>query len=190
MKKSIAGISLLFVMLVPQMARSQKAFISLGAVVAFPTGNFQEVGNSGIGGSLQMEHPWSNHVSGILSIEYIHYETNEFFQNYNEQFSALPFQFGVKYYTSGKSIYPAGFYLSAQMGFTGEFYHTTIKWNNIWTNSDITDTYHETYVGLCNTLGAGYQLGIMDAGFRFQTILSANSGVTSYYNFRLAFTIR
>jgi hypothetical protein len=186
MKKSIAGISLIFVMLLPQMASSQKAFISLGAEVAFPAGNYEEVGNSGIGGFVRMEHPWSKHVSGTLSIEYIQYQHNELFENYNEQFSALPIQFGVKYYTTGKAIYPAGFYLSGELGFTGEFYHVTIK----WVNSNYTDTHHDTYVGFCNTLGAGYQLGIMDAGFRFQTVLSGNSGITSYYNFRLAFTIR
>ncbi len=186
MKKIIIGISLIFVMLTPQIASSQNPFISVGAEVAFPTGNYQEVGNSGFGGSVRMEHPWSKHVSGIMTIEYIQYGTNEFFENYKEQFSALPIQFGVKYYTSGKEVYPAGFYLSGETGFTGEFYHVSIKWSN----NNGGDEHHDTSVGVCNTLGAGYELGIMDAGFRFQTILSMNSGITSYYNFRLAFTIR
>ncbi len=186
MKKMIAGISLIIVMLLPKPASSQKIFFSLGAELAFPTGNFQEVGNTGFGGSIQMEHPWSKHVSGIMSIEYIQYANNEYFRNYYEQFSALPLQFGIKYYTTAWSAHPGGFYLSALLGLTGEFYHVIINFEN--NNGTYED--HEQYVGICNTIGAGYQLGIADAGFRFQTILSANSGITSYYNFRLAFTIR
>ena len=186
MKKIITVISITLGLLIPLLASSQKAFISLGAEVAFPAGNYDEVGNSGIGGLVRMEHPWSKHVSGTMSIEYIQYGTNEVFENYKEQFSALPIQFGIKYYTTGKAIYPAGFYLSGELGFTGEFYHVTIK----WINNNGGDEHHETYVGFCNTMGMGYQFGIMDAGFRFQTIASINSGFTSYYNFRLAFTIR
>jgi hypothetical protein len=41
-----------------------------------------------------------------------------------------------------------------------------------------------------DTLEAGYGLATVDANIRFQTILSGNSGITNYYNFRLAFTIR
>ena len=186
MKKFITGISITLAMLIPLSGSSQQAFISLGAELAFPAGNYQEVGNSGIGVSVRMEHPWSNHVSGIMSVEYIRYENNEFFQNYNEQFSVLPIQFGVKYYTAGKAVNPGGFYFSGELGFAGEFYHVDIKWNN----SNGTDTHDETYVGFCNTMGLGYQWRIIDAGFRFQTLFSTNSGITSYYNFRLAFTIR
>jgi hypothetical protein len=186
MKKIITVISIILVMLIPLLASSQKAFISLGAEVAFPAGNYDEVGNSGIGGLVRMEHPWSKHISGTMSIEYIQYGTNEVFENYKEQFSTLPIQFGIKYYTTGKAIYPAGFYLSGELGFAGEFYHVSIK----WTGGNGGDEHHDTYVGLCNTMGMGYQLGVMDAGFRFQTIVSGNSGITSYYNFRLAFTIR
>lgn len=186
MKKIITLISITIAMLVPLSGRSQKPFISLGAEVAFPAGNYQEVGNTGIGGFVRMEHPWSDHVSGTMTIEYIRYESKEFFHNYNQQFSALPIQFGIKYYTTGKAVNPAGFYLSGELGFTGEFYHVVIHFDN----GIQTDTHNDTYVGFCNTLGAGYQLGLVDAGVRFQTILSGNSGITSYYNFRLAFTIR
>jgi len=186
MKKIIPFIGITLVTLVPLFACSQKAFFSLGAEVAFPAGNYQEVGNSGIGGIVRMEHPWSKHVSGTMSAEYIRYENKEFFENYNQQFSALPIQFGVKYYTTGKAVYPAGFYLSGELGFTGEFYHVVIKYDN----GNYTDTHNDAYVGFCNTMGLGYQWGVMDAGFRFQTIASINSGYTSYYNFRLAFTIR
>ncbi len=120
-----------------------------------------------------------------MSVEYVQYTTREINSGFHEQFSALPIQFGVKYYTKEMTIYPAGFYLSGQLGFTGEFYHYTFSDYNYGT-----DSHHDTYVGLCNTLGAGYELGVMDAGFRFQTILSTNSGITCYYNFRLAVTIR
>ena len=186
MKKMIAGFSLLVVMLFPKQANSQKVSFSAGAELAFPAGNYQEVGNSGIGGFIQMEDPWSKHVSGILSVEYIQYSNKEFFQNYNEQFSALPIQFGVKYYTTARATHPAGLYLSGQLGLTGEFYHVVIHFEN---NNGTYDN-HEHYVGFCNTMGLGYKLGIVDAGFRFQTVFSGNSGITSYYNFRLAFTIR
>jgi hypothetical protein len=185
MKKIIAGISIALGMLIPLLASSQKAFISLGAEFAIPAIDYSETGNSGFGGSVRMEHPWSKHVSGILSVEYLQYSTREINSDFHEQFSVLPVQFGIKYYTKEKTIYPAGFYLSAELGFTGEFYRYDFSdpYNKI-------DTHHDTYIGFCNTMGAGYQLGIMDAGFRFQTILSANSGITLYYNFRLAFTIR
>ena len=181
----IAGFSLLVVMLLPKTASSQDVSFSIGAELAFPAGNYQEVGNTGIGGSIQMEYPWSGHVYGILSVEYIHYSNKEFIQNNNEQFSVLPIQFGVKYYTTGRATHPAGFYLSGQLGLTGEFYHVIINFQN----NNGTYDHHEHYLGFCNTIGLGYQLGIVDAGFRFQTLLSGNSGVTSYYNFRLAVTI-
>ena len=186
MKKIIIGISITLGMLVPLLASSQKPFISVGLEYALPAANYMEMGNSGIGGSVTMEHPWSKHVSGLLSVEYIQYGTREINIYFHEQFSALPIQFGVKYYTKEMVTYPAGFYFSGELGFTGEFYHLTFYGDY---NNSINE-HHDTYVGFCNTLGAGYQLGIMDAGFRFQTILSVNSGITSYYNFRLAFTIR
>jgi hypothetical protein len=186
MKKNIIKNSLIILLLSPIMASSQKAFICMGTEIGFPAGNYMEVGNMGIGGSVRMEHPWSKHVSGTMTVEYIQYNTKETNMFLHEKFSALPIQFGVKYYTKEKAIYPGGFYLSGEMGFTGEFYTTTFSGD--YNNS--TDTHHDTYVGFCNTLGAGYQLGIMDMGFRFQTILSTNSGITSYYHFRLAFTIR
>jgi len=181
----IAGFGFLIVMLFPKPASCQKALYSIGAELAFPAGNYQDIGNTGFGGSIQVENPWSKHVSGILSIEYIHYSYNEYFGTNHEQFSILPIQFGVKYYTTGRSANPAGFYLSGQLGLTGEFYHVII----IFTNNNGTYDTHEHYLGFCNTMGLGYQLGILDAGFRFQTLASSNTGFTSYYNFRLAFTI-
>jgi hypothetical protein len=186
MKKNIIKNSLIILMLSPFMASSQKAFICLGAEIGFPAGNYMEVGNMGIGGSVGMEHPWSKHVSGMMTVEYIQYNTKVTSIYLQEKFSALPVQFGVKYYTKARAIYPEGLYFTGELGFTGEFYTSTFSGDlNSWTN-----TYHDTYVGLCNTMGAGYQLGKMDMGFRFQTIVSSNSGITSYYHFRLAFTIR
>jgi hypothetical protein len=72
------------------------------------------------------------------------------------------------------------------MGLTGEFYHVVINFEN----NNGTFDHQEQYIGFCNTMGAGYQFGMIDGGFRFQTILSSNSGITCYYNFRIAFTIR
>jgi hypothetical protein len=187
MKKRTAIISLIIVLLSPQLATSQKkAFFSLGAELGFPAGNYMEVGNMGVGGSVRFEHPWSKHVSGILTAEYIQYNTKETSIYLQEKFSALPIQFGVKYYTKEKAIYPEGIYFTGELGFTGEFYTTTFTGDL----NNFVNVYHDTYVGFCNTMGAGYQLGIVDMGFRFQTIASTNSGFTSYYHFRLAFTIR
>jgi hypothetical protein len=156
----------------------------LGAEVAFPAVNYSETGKSGIGGSIRMEHPWSTHVSGTITVEYIQYGTKEINSGFLEQFSALPIQFGIKYYTKEKTIYPEGLYFSGEAGLTGEFYHYTFS------DDYNKDEHRDSYVGLCNTIGAGYQYGIIDAGVRFQTIVSENSGITAYYNFRLAFTIR
>jgi hypothetical protein len=186
MKKFITGISLTLIMLLPKLASSQKPLFSLGAELAFPAVNYSETGNSGIGGSVRMEHPWSKHVSGLISVEYVQYTTREINEFFHQQFSILPIQFGIKYYTKERGIYPAGFYLSAELGFAGEFYR--YSFTDPYNNS--IDDHHDTYVGLCNTMGAGYQLGIIDAGFRFQTLISVNTGITTYYNFRLAFTIR
>jgi hypothetical protein len=185
MKKIITGICIALGMLVPLLASSQKAFISLGAELSFPVINNSDMGSSGIGGSVRFEHPWSKHVSGIVTVEYVQYATREINSGFHEQFSALPIQFGVKYYTKESAIYPSGFYLSGELGFTGEFYTYTFS-----DYDNGTDSHHDTYVGFCNTIGAGYQLGVMDAGFRFQALLSTNSGITGYFSFRLAFTIR
>jgi hypothetical protein len=186
MKKKFIRICFLIILMSPMVASSQKkAFISVGAELSFPAGSYTEVGNMGIGGSVRFEHPWSKHVSGILSIEYVQYNTREINPYFHEQFSALPIQFGVKYYLKEKAIYPEGFYFSGETGFTGEFYHLTFSGYN-----NAIDSHHDTYIGFCSTLGAGYQLGIMDLGFRFQTLLSTNSGITSYYSFRLAVSIR
>jgi len=182
----MAIISFIIVLLSPLLASSQKAFFSLGAELGFPVGNYMEVGNVGVGGSVRFEHPWSKHVSGMLTAEYIQYNTKETNMYMREKFSALPIQFGVKYYTKEKAIYPAGLYFTGELGFTGEFYTTTFSGDL----NNFIDTHHDTYVGFCNTIGTGYQLGILDMGFRFQTILSSNSGITGYYHFRLAVTIR
>jgi hypothetical protein len=177
------------VMLLPKPASSQKVLFSLGAELAFPAGNYMEVGKSGFGGFVQMEHPWSKHVSGLLSVGYVQFGSNETNKDIHQQFSAMPVQFGIKYYTKQTAIHPAGFYLSGVMGVTGEFYDVTISYTDYYNTTKV-DSHHDDYLGFCNTLGMGYQWGIVDAGFRFQTIISTNSGYTSYYNFRMAFTIR
>ena len=186
MKKRTAIVSIVIVLLSPLLASSQKAFISLGLELGFPVGNYMEVGNMGVGGSFRFEHPWSKHVSGILTAEYIQYNTKESSKYLQEKFSALPIQFGVKYYTKEKTVYPEGIYFTGELGFTGEFYNTTFTGDL----NNFVDTHHETYVGVCSALGAGYQLGIVDMGFRLQTIASTNSGYTAYYKFRIAVTIR
>src|SRR5882724_12987090 len=106
MKKRMSIISLIIVLLSPLLASSQKAFFSLGAELGFLAGNYMEVGNMGVGGSVRIEHPWSKHVSGMLTAEYIQYNTKETSIYLKEKFSTLPIQFGIKYYTKEKTIYP------------------------------------------------------------------------------------
>jgi hypothetical protein len=108
MKNFIAGISITFGMLIPLLASSQKTFISLGAEIAFPVTNYSEMGNSGIGGSVTMERPWSKHVSRLISVEYVQYATREINEYFHEQFSALPIQFGEILYNRKNSL-PGGF---------------------------------------------------------------------------------
>lgn len=184
MKKRITWIYFILILLSPSLVLAQKkTFFSLGAEIAFPAGNYMEVGSTGVGGLIGLEHVWSAHVSGIVTLEYISFSTKEINQDFTEKFSALPVQFGVKYYTAERSGNPQGLYFSGGLGFMLEFNTTNIgayPYHN---------TYHDTDLGFSDWVGAGYQLGIVDLGFRFQNFLSSNSGATFFYNFKVAVRI-
>jgi hypothetical protein len=66
MKKRIARYYFMLILLAPLFGWSQKkTFISVGGELVFPAANYMEVGKTGFGGSLRLEHSWSKHVSGF-----------------------------------------------------------------------------------------------------------------------------
>src|SRR6185369_6978216 len=113
MKKRITRIYFILILLSPSLVFAQKkTYFSLGGEIAFPAGNYMEVGNTGVGGLIGIEHVWSAHVSGIVTLEYLGFSTKEVNTDFTEKYSALPAQFGVKYYLSENTDNPRGLYFS------------------------------------------------------------------------------
>ena len=184
MKKRITRIYFILLLLSPMLVCAQKkTFFSLGGEIAFPAGNYSDVGNTGFGGIIGLEHVRSKHVSGIVTLEYLGFSTKEVNTDFTEKYSALPVQFGVKYYLSENTGNPRGLYFSGGLGFLLEFTTTNIGVNAYH------NTYHDTDFGFCGFVGTGYQLGIVDLGFRFQNFITSNTGATFYYSFRVAVRI-
>jgi hypothetical protein len=145
MKMRAARCYFMIILLAPLFSWSQKkTFISVGGELAFPVGNYMEVGKTGFGGSLRLEHIWSKKVSGIVTLEYISFSTNETNQFMTQKFSALPVLFGVKYYTRENNSVPRGLYFSGELGFMGEFYTVHFVGGTI-----PEPEYHENYLGFC-----------------------------------------
>ena len=162
---------------------SQNAIFFIGPELALPNSfGLKMNAGTGLGGSLRVEFPSGKHISAIATIGYLGFAKKELLYSgtppTTARFNAIPIQAGVKYYPKERKETPKGVFISTELGFMPTTIHFDYAANP---DRDFKES------GLSTALGIGYQLGTVEAGFRFQYNLTASGFDVYYYNFRVAY---
>lgn len=180
MKNKFILLAYVAMLLLPAIVFGQKTFVSIGADLALPAHYEQSYNNrgTGFGGVFRVESSFGPHVAGIASIGYLSFaKADPFSDGESHQLSALPVQFGVKYYIRKKNMTPEGFFFSGELGIMPTTEHIT------YTNSE--ENFKET--DWIVAPGVGYLLKNFELSFRLQYDLTKVGYHVYYYNFRIAY---
>jgi len=118
MIRSITVLAALFCLVialsVPAQSQGTKAF-SIGAEFSYPTGDWGDVASLGFGGSASFQYGWKPNFDLLFNSGYLLWNGKDEAPGYDYSWSAIPLQFGGKYYFGASSSRPycgawAGFY--------------------------------------------------------------------------------
>lgn len=164
-------------------AYAQNFSFSFGVDVAVPSRHLKAVAGNGIGASLRGEYFIKEHFGAIVTLGYTSFDKRTVFTGGSStkisyQYSATPFQIGMKYYPMSHGLKPKGIYLSAETGMSSVSVKTTTS-----QKSDASSTVCFSYAP-----GIGYRVSKFDLSYRQQYIVSQGENQNYYGNFRLAYS--
>ena len=150
-------IPLLFI-LISSLTFSQNGF-NTGASfnIGFPTVSFNEIANTGVGGSLIGEYKFNQKISATLSFSYQNYP-GDFTQFaiqgkvVNVSLNSIPILGGLRYYFSN------GFFGMLETGM--HFFRATADVSDLYSNEKLSTDYELKFGG---GIGAGYRYRLADA---------------------------
>jgi hypothetical protein len=127
-----------------------------------------------------LETPFSKRTYGIATAEYLKFIEKSAFQ-YVTNFTAVPIQIGIKYYTAKEVEKIAnGLFISGEIGIIA----STSKYNYTSGNQN---KFKES--GISVAPGIGYQFSKIESSIRPQFNLSASGFNVYYLNFRLGYKV-
>jgi opacity protein-like surface antigen len=161
----------------PAMAQGTKA-IGAGLDVALPTGNFGDAANTGFGGVVSFSYGVTPNINVLADFGYTRWSAKNSLADLDINWSAIPVQFGAKYYPLPMTN---RFYLGALAGF--HRFSIDVPFYNPSTGTTTTISASDTKFGVAPM--AGYELGIgagmaLDLGARYQYV----SDELSYFGVR------
>ena len=141
---------------------AQSPQLSFGADLALPQGDFNKEFGLGVGPTVGLELPFGEHLGVTVQAGYTILMLKDEAKDILDGASLIPAQAGLKYYFTENQ---RGVYLHGQLGihsFTEKFKELPAPFER--------EAENEFSTNFSWAIGAGYQLGMLDIGVRFNSI--------------------